>query len=128
MRSLNQARVWGALVIATGIVGSTMVAKRLEGYGWMAMAGPAVLVLSLLAVTRLARPVAGGAQVAWVARMMAVMVVVVSLVIFAMEPKELAESMSLIGTAAWIGLVSTGAKTTAGRCLPKWSILRRGRP
>ena len=128
MRSLNQIRLWGSLLVAAGIMGSMMVAKRLEGHGWAAMAGPAVLVLSLLVVTRLARPVAGGGEVAWVTRLMAVMVIVVSSVIFALSPEDLALSMSTVGTAAWIGLVSTGAKTPAGRCLPRWSILKRGRP
>ena len=126
MRDMKQLQIWSAVVMGAAILGSAAASAGLEERGWIAMAAPALLALGLLVVDRLARSVPGGASMAWVARVMAVMVLVASAMVLALSPEDFTEWISVLGTSVWISIATAAYQGSARCCLPRWSIFKRG--
>ena len=95
-----------SIVLAIGILASSAVAKQTTESGWMMIAGPLIMVLSVVVASVLGTRLTGtGTSTFRTALMLGAVIVVTAGILWYRDPARLAEAMPMLGVAVAFPLI-----------------------
>jgi hypothetical protein len=96
-----------SLIVAAGIIVATLVAVRAGLSGWLVMAGPVLLALSVVGASALDSWLRGASLApSWAALILAGSCVLAALLVGSRDPGLVKTLMPILGVSGWIALPS----------------------
>ena len=104
MNQIKKITIWKSLlpsiVLAIGILASSAIAKQTTDSGWMVLAGPLIMVVSVVIASVLGTRLTGtNTSTFRIALMLGALTVVTAGILWFRDPARLAEAMPMLGVA-----------------------------
>jgi uncharacterized membrane protein YwaF len=96
-----------SLLVAAGIILATFVAKRVDGSGFVVLAAPLMMALTVVGADMLNSRLRGGSpRPSWGALIMGAAVLLSSWILITRDPGLVKTMLPLTGTTSWVVLLS----------------------
>ena len=116
MRFPHRRELFPSILLALGILASTAVAASVSADGWTVMAGPVVLVLSMIAAVLVDSRLPGTPPGSWrSATIMCSVILLAGLLVLLRDPSRMASLMPLVGASAAMPLILSAARRERDR-------------